>query len=156
MVAPLLITILLTSVEMGNYFWNEHVVVKAVRDGARFASRQQMSLYYTSAGGCGDPGTGVTTKVRNLVRTGTIADGGAPRLAAWTDAETITLDVECRADAGDESLSGIYNGMTYAGAAVGAPVITITAKVPYDSLFGISLVSDYGLQAEQEAAVVGL
>jgi hypothetical protein len=156
MVAPLLIGLLFSSVEMGNYFWNEHVVVKAVRDGARFAARQQMSSYYTSAGGCVDPEATLTTKIRNLVRTGTAADGGAPRLASWTEPGTITIEIDCRAEAGGESLTGIYSGMAYDGDAVGAPVVKITAKVPYDSLFGLELVSDYGLQAVQEATVVGL
>ena len=35
LVAPLLLAILFGSVELGNYFMNEHELIKAVRDGAR-------------------------------------------------------------------------------------------------------------------------
>ena len=38
LVTPLLLVILFGAVELGNYFYNEHIVVKAVRDGARFAA----------------------------------------------------------------------------------------------------------------------
>ena len=31
------------AVELGNYFLNEHSLVKAVRDGARYAARQDFS-----------------------------------------------------------------------------------------------------------------
>src|SRR2546423_15363241 len=54
--APLLLMIMLGSTELGNYFMNEHSLVKAVRDGARFAARQG----FTNYSGCTGPprGTG--------------------------------------------------------------------------------------------------
>jgi hypothetical protein len=45
LVMPLLLTILFSLVEAGNYFYTEHVLVKAVRDGARYAGRQDFSFF---------------------------------------------------------------------------------------------------------------
>ena len=39
LVVPLLVILMFGSFELGRYFLDEHVVVKAVRDGARYASR---------------------------------------------------------------------------------------------------------------------
>ncbi|MGL5837065.1 MAG: TadE family protein, partial [Sphingorhabdus sp.] len=39
LVTPLLMIIMFGAFELGNYFYSQHVVTKAVRDGARFASR---------------------------------------------------------------------------------------------------------------------
>ena len=51
-------------------------------------------------------------------------------------------------DYGSQSMSGIYIGQ-----ASGAPIVTITANVPYVSIFGgVSL----SLNASQQAAVTGI
>ena len=42
-------------VEIGNYFLDEHILVKAVRDGARFAARQNFSNYSACTGAVADP-----------------------------------------------------------------------------------------------------
>ena len=52
LVTPLLAMIMFGAVELGKYFWDEHLVVKAVRDGARFASRQNFATMP-----CGGPAT---------------------------------------------------------------------------------------------------
>ena len=36
---PMVLTLLFVGLEAGHFFWTEHKLVKAVRDGARFASR---------------------------------------------------------------------------------------------------------------------
>ena len=43
LVLPLLILIMFGSFEMGNFFWESHIANKAVRDGARFAARQNFT-----------------------------------------------------------------------------------------------------------------
>jgi len=43
LVTPLLMALLFATMEGSRYFLDEHVVLKAVRDGARFASRQTFS-----------------------------------------------------------------------------------------------------------------
>jgi Flp pilus assembly protein TadG len=156
LVAPMLMALLFGSVELGNFFWNEHVVIKAVRDGARYAARQPMSNYFNASSGCLDPDADLTDKVTNVVRTGAVGDGGTARLSYWTDTSTIDFTVECRAQSETEGdVTGIYNGMTYDGDAVGAPVVIIKATVPYRSLFGFDYVTTYPLTASQESAVMG-
>ena len=41
LVLPLLLIIMFGSFEIGNYFLNEHILVKAVRDGARVAGSRR-------------------------------------------------------------------------------------------------------------------
>jgi hypothetical protein len=115
-----------------------------------------MSKYYDESLGCFNPDTTLSDKIRSLVRTGEIGSTGTARIPSWTKPETILISVKCTSKsetAGD--VSGIYNGMTYAGAAVGAPVVTVTANVPYRSLFGLPFGSTFGLTASQQSAVVG-
>jgi hypothetical protein len=157
LVAPLLLLLLFACAELGKYFLDEHVVVKAVRDGARYAARQPMSNYITAAAGCEeDPLGSVIDDTKNLVRTGN-TDGTGSRLAYWTSNSTITVESSCSATAGDEDVGGIYAGATFGGVPVGAPVVTISATVPYTSLFGINpFVDDLVLRAEQQAIVTGI
>src|SRR3982750_3583479 len=69
---PILLALICGSVEVGNYFMDEHRLVKAVRDGARFAARQDIS-YFT---GCSGTPTGtVQDDTRNVVRTGLLSGG---------------------------------------------------------------------------------
>ena len=64
---PLLLVLICGSVELGNYFLDEHRLIKAVRDGARFAARQDLS-YFT---GCsGNPGGTVVSDTQNIVMSG--------------------------------------------------------------------------------------
>ena len=43
LVTPLLMALMFGSFELGNYFYTSHIVAKAVRDGARYASRRGFS-----------------------------------------------------------------------------------------------------------------
>ncbi len=154
LVLPLLLTIMLGSVELGSYFYNEHILVKAVRDGARYAGRQNFSYYSACSG---EPTGTVGAETRALVRTSLLA-GGTDRFPDVEDGD-ITLDTNCFTTATDmssstETLSGIYRG-----AASGAPVVTVRASVDYEPVvgaaFGFSGVG-FKLNAEQQAAVMGL
>ena len=151
LVAPMLITLLFGSFELGNYFLDDHVVTKAVRDGARFAARQSFTYYSACSGSPSDP---ALTQIKNVVRTGQIADGGTARLPGWTSASTITVTISCNTTGnGGAAFSGIYTGMTS-----GAPVVTISADVPYTSLFnslGFSSTS-LRLRGSSQAAVMGI
>lgn len=151
---PLLLTILLGSVELGNFFYQEHVLVKAVRDGARYAARQDFS-YYSACSGA--PTGSVVTNTKALVRTA-LMSGGSNRVANISDGQ-ISMTISCTTTATDNSsstqtLSGIYRGR-----ASGAPIITVSASVPYTPLigaaFGFSGVG-FNLNASQQAAVMGI
>lgn len=143
LIMPLLFILMFGSFELGNFFYDEHIVVKAVRDGARFAGRQS----FTDYAGC-SPSSGMIDNVRNVTRTGQLFAGGTPRLGFWSDPATVTVTVTCSGGYG-----GIYNGLS-----MGAPVVTVAAAVPYPSLFGSLGIDTTGftLNAQSQAAVMGL
>ena len=152
LVAPLLCAIIIGSVELGSYFYNEHILVKAVRDGARYAARQNFSNYGTSSS-CATP-TDATflSNVRALVRTSLLASG-TDRFPDIQDSD-ITVSATCVASASSQSMTGIYRGRT-----VGAPVVVVNAAVDYEPVIGGAFgFSGTGLKlnATQQAAVTGI
>jgi Flp pilus assembly protein TadG len=147
MVMPFLIILMFGSFELGNYFYNEHIVVKAVRDGARYASHRPFTDYT----GCGTPPGNLPGDVQTMTRTGQLAPGGTPLLANWTDNNTISVIVTTCDTSG--TYSGIYNGQ-----AQGALVVTVTATVPYQSILGTLGIDTtlFNLNATSQAAVMGI
>lgn len=144
LVTPVILILMFGLVDLGNYFMSEHVVVKAVRDGARYASRRGFGEY-----SCASVSTDVVTKTRDITRTGTI-NGGTARLVGWTDPTSVTLTVRCDS-------SGTYSGI-YKGVATGVPVVKVAAVVPYNSLFkhfGITTTT-INLTAASEVPVMGV
>jgi hypothetical protein len=154
LVAPMMIALMFGSFELGNYFLSEHVVVKAVRDGARYAGRLPFSAYECANELTPEERDKRDEKIRNVVRTGQVGDidPDIPRLRGWTNASedtTITVNVACSAT----TTGGIYKNQ-----AGGAPVVTVSASVDYISLFGIVGLADpdLTLNAEAQAAVSGI
>lgn len=146
LVMPLLLVLMFGSFELGNYFLDNHVVAKAARDGARYASRRGVQEYSCSAASAD-----VITKTRNLIRTGQLS-GGTGRLPGWTDPATITISVACNTTGNNgAAFTGIYSGMT-----TGTPVVTISVDVPYHSLFGAMGFNSTSilLRARSQAAVM--
>lgn len=144
LVLPLMTVLLFGAVELGYYFYCEHQVVKGVRDGARYGSRQSF-VDVNCDGGTPYLDSDVETAVQEMTRTGRIS-GGTARVPGWVNAD-VSVSIDCEA-----VTTGIYTG------ADGAPQINITATVSYDSLFdGIGVLdSTYTLNASQQAAVMGL
>jgi Flp pilus assembly protein TadG len=146
LVAPLLIAIAFGAMELGYYFYSEHVVIKSVRDGARFASREGFSDY-----SCSDNSidSSVVTDTQRVTRTNQVDDGGQARLPNWTDDSTVSVTMTC-------DTSGTY-GSFYDGLG-GVPVVTVTATVPYTSLFGILgfKTTGFKLQATSQSPVMGI
>ena len=148
LVTPFLLVLMFGSFELGNYFLDNHVVAKAARDGARYASRRGLQEY-----SCAAASADVITKTRNLIRTGQIS-GGDARLPGWTDPTTITISVACNTTGNNGGVfTGIYSGMT-----TGAPVVTISVDVPYHSLFGAMGFNStsISLRARSQAAVMSI
>lgn len=150
---PILLALLMGSVELGNYFMSEHVVVKAVRDGARYASRQGFSNYTDCSGGT--VAAPVPANTQTVVEQG-LASGGSD-LLNWTGA-TINVTMSCATSAvstdyGTENMAGIYTGR-----ADGAPIVTVTASVPYRSVLGSFGFTGIGftLNASQQSPVMGI
>lgn len=171
MVAPLLLAILFGSVELGNYFYNEHKLIKGVRDGARYAARQQFSNYASCTGAVptsGTPGTAYeNTKL--LVRKGKLDSTASDLLPNWSGvtasctgnpaAGCFEVTMSCVADLDDVasgntlSLGGIYTNST------GAPTVVVNSRLPYYSVLGSAFgFSSFGiyLNARQSASVAGI
>jgi Flp pilus assembly protein TadG len=145
MALPVLFALLFGSFELGNYFMTEHKVVKAVRDGARYAARRPFADY----AGC-IPSGDLVDDTRNVTRTGQVASGGTPRVSSWTDPGSITVSADC-----DDS--GEYTGI-YVTSAEGTPVVEVSATVPYTSILGQLGLADTSLtlNARSSAAVTGI
>lgn len=148
LVLPLLLILFFGSFEIGNYFRSEHVLVKAVRDGARYAARQDFSNYAACTGA---PTGSVVQDTRNLIQTGLLS-GGANRLVNW-NATTISVTMTCRTVAGGQTMAGIYQGRSG-----GAPIVVVSASVPYTPVLGSFGFSGIGLSlnATQQSAVMGI
>jgi len=143
LVMPFLLILMFGAFELGRYFLDQHVALKAMRDGARFAARQKFANMPCN----GQPSN--ADQIRNLIRFGNVAGTGSPRLSYWTSGAGITFTITCT--------SGTWSGI-YEDNPQGAPVVTVTAVIPYVSLFG-SLgfdVSGLQLQAEAQSAVMGI
>jgi Flp pilus assembly protein TadG len=156
MVTPLLIILMFGSMELGNYFLDQHAVSKQVNDGARFAAR--LPLATTTAYSCPSAvynDSDASTKIVNVTKTGSVDGTATGRFPStfWDDAcedEAVTVTMRCV----DKSL---YKGV-YTGLAGNIPVVTVSADVAYPSLFGALGFDSTALclRAESEAAVVGL
>ena len=154
LVAPLLLIIGMGAVEVGNYFVDEHRLIKAVRDGARYAARQDFSNY----AGCNATAANVPSTLKNntqaIVQTGLLSSG-SDLLPNWASA-TFTVQMTCTSTAGTQTLGGIYTSTT--GAAPPAVVI-VTAQVPYSPIalsgYGFNA-RGYNLYAQEQASVTGI
>jgi Flp pilus assembly protein TadG len=154
LVAPLLLILMMGSIELGNYFYNEHKLVKSVRDGARYAARQRFANYTDCTGAPADP---VPADTELMVRKGTLDSSAPDLLANWDDAD-FQMSITCRATVADAD--GTYNvAGIYANFAGGAPTVVVSVALPYRPLlatpFGFSG-SGFSLNASQSAAVAGL
>lgn len=143
---PLLLALLFVGFEGGYFLWNEHKVVKGVRDGARYAGR----LSYTDYDCDGSVDSTAETGIKNLTRTRKLT-GGTAAIPGWADTG-VTVSVAC------QTQGGIYEIN-----ANNAPVVTVSALVPYPSSPLTALAGALGfnisgihLRAEAESPVVGL
>lgn len=150
LVTPLLIILMFGAMELGKYFLDQHMVVEAVRDGARFAARQDFDSM-PCAGTAGNE-----TQIKNLVRTGTTDGTGTPRIFYWTNNSTITVSIDCYANTGGGGTTTIYSGV-YEGKTT-VPQVTVAASVPYVPLLGAIGFETSGLflNASNQAAVAGI
>ncbi|MDP9423504.1 MAG: pilus assembly protein [Pseudomonadota bacterium] len=156
LVTPLLLVLMFGSFEVGKYFYDEHKLVKSVRDGARYAARQRFTNFSACTGDVVGP---VYTETKMIVRKGSLNANDPDLLPNWDNAGTIfTVKMNCRTTLTDGSGNYVASGI-YAGMAGGAPSVTVTVKLPYKpvigSAFGFSGLN-YSLNASQNAAVGGL
>lgn len=145
---PVLLILLFGSFEVGYYFLSEHVVQKSVRDAARFGARLAMTNYPS----CTVPSGGTAEQqIRRVARFGNAAGTGTPRLLGWTLDNMTTVTIAC------DNSSTYGTGGIYEEFPNGAPVVTVTAVVPYNVFFGsLSLgTATLNLNSNSQAAVIG-
>lgn len=147
LIVPLATLIIFTTLEAGHYFYQRHQVVKALRDGARFAARQDFDLINCRTSGGSIDATLIGT-IKNLTLTGQVS-GGTPRIAQWA-ASDITVSVTC--PSGAENQTGIF------ASTEPAPQVNIATTFNYDSLFGgLGVFTDtVDLGGAQQATVMGI
>jgi len=146
---PLLLVLIWGPIEIGNYFMDEHMLVKGVRDGATYAAHQDITKFNCTSNTIDAT---VVTNTQNMVRSGALS-GGTDRLRNWGSA-TFSMTLNCVTQAGTTTLGGIYSFNT--GGKV--PVITVTASVPYSPILGNLgfRPATLGLNASQQATVMGI
>jgi Flp pilus assembly protein TadG len=162
LVLPMLLTLMFGAFELGNYFQSEHVLQKAVRDAARYAARLPMTD--TSTGtvnydcSSNTVSTAAQTSIQEVARfndpTGT-TDKATSRLSGWTGDSMATVTLACDSSSSDSYVNnGVYAGFPDSGA---VPVITVSATVPYNMLFGSYVFGSatLNLNATSQASVVG-
>jgi len=155
---PIMLALLLGSVELGNYFYNEHILVKAVRDGARYAARQDFASYNGCNGTLANVPTAVFDATKLLVRKGSFDNSDPDLLNNWDAGSTqFTVRMSCSTTAGTTTLGGIYSGNN-TGTVGMAPVVVVTATLPYRPVLSGFGFNGFGLtlNATQQAAVMGL
>ena len=153
MVLPFLLVLMFGSAELGNYFLDEHGLVKQVRDGARFAARLPLEDNYT----CPNTVDGAAqTLVENVVKTGTVDGSRDGRFndGYWTRscagvAQPITVSIRC---VSNDDYDGIYQSLDG-----DIPIVKVSAAVGYRSILGsLGLpTADLCLRAESESPVIG-
>lgn len=147
LILPLLLTLILVTMEGGHYMYTEHKVAKGVRDGARYAGRQAFSVYNCPSAGTGTiTDAAVVTRIQEITRTG-YASGANPVIGGWVDGD-VAVTVKCVA-----SQAGLYTAVSGM-----APIVKVNAIVTYPRLFAIPGLapSAIKLRAQAESAVMGL
>lgn len=158
LVTPILLMLMFGSAEVGNYFVNQHSLVKAVRDGARFAGRLSLANYATCSGSL-PPGDVTGDQVRKIVINGYYSDtdGITPNIQNGD----ITITWNCAAKAGTVDMKGIYKtraAICGGGVPGCAQWVTVSASVDYRpilSSLGFSGLN-INLNAAQQAAIMGI
>lgn len=146
MVLPILLLIMFGSLELGNFFMNEHTLVKAVRNGARYAARQPFADYPD----CSSVDPAMRDRTREVVRKGYLSGGSI--ITPNIQASDIAVTTSCATTAGGQTMTGIYFSR-----ANGAQIVTVNASVNYLSVVGILGFNGptITLNARSQAAVAG-
>lgn len=148
LILPLSMLLIFSGLETGHFFYQEHQVIKGLRDGGRWAARQSFDAANCRNGTAQQFGGPTQTQIKNLVRTGSLT-GGTPRVSGWANTD-ISVTVTC--PTATVSQTGIYD------ATERAPQVTISTTFNYDSLFnGLGVITDSAsLNASHQATMMGI
>ena len=157
LITPLLLIIATGAIELGNYFMDEHILLEGVRDGARYAARQNFSQYKLCTGTAAPVPTAVSDATKLIVRKGTLDSTANDLLPQWANATTFSVSMTCSATVGGAATGGIYNGNA-TGTSNVAPAVVVTATLPYRPVMASIGFHGAGLSitATQQAAVTGI
>lgn len=148
LVLPMLLVLMFGSFEAGHFFWTEHKLIKAVRDGARYASR--LSVSDLCSGATNVMSTATEDNIQLITATGQLSDADALPLVPGWQASNVNVTVTCQGFVD----TGIYTDLGGAG-----PVVTVSSgDVDYPSFFeqlGV-IDSSYKMSAKESAPVTGL
>lgn len=152
LILPMAFALLFTTAEAGYYFQTEHKAVKYVREGARYAARQNFDLFDCSGAGAFDNSAtnsaAVQGQIRNVTLTGQIAGGNA-RIANW-EASDIAITVTCDGDYD----TGLYRNIDDDS----APIVQVSTRFSHTPIFALLGfdIRNLDVVAQSQAAVVGL
>ena len=155
LVLPFLLALLFGSIELGNYFLNEHAIAKQVRDGARYGSRLPLAADFSCPGTVWDD-AGAQTAITNVTKTGKVAGGTSYRrpfsatdVACTGSPATVNVTVRC-VDADD--YAGVWSGLDG-----DIPVLKVEGAIKYKSILSnLGFISNsICVRAESEAPIAG-
>lgn len=158
---PILMALFFGSVELGNYFQSQHVLVKGLRDGAVFVARQDISKFNCTTRAID---SGVVTEAKKLIQKSVLDNAADDRLPLWANTTTYEFiilscdpNVITGKDSGGNNITQSLTGI-YAANGNRVPVVRIKVSMPYRLLmsgWGLTPIS-LKLNAEQQAVVMGI
>lgn len=145
LMVPLMVILLFAGLEGGYYMFTEHKVIKAVREGSRYAGRLTFGTYDCSSDTIDST---AAQNIRDVTRTG-LPGGTVPLVQGWTDSQ-VSVTMNCDSS----TTTGIFSG----NGANGAPRVTVSATTTYPSLFnGLVGIDDTAtISASAQAVVNGI
>lgn len=165
LIFPLMLAIMFGSVELGNFFLDEHALTKQVRDGARYASRLPLAVDFDCDSDVFDgDDDDVKDDIIKATKDGAIDGDGNPRWTEyWTRTcasgdPTLSVAIRCVAKsdintAATGGTTGIYTSLP----GDDIPVVTVSGSVKYRSVLSVLGIdaADLCLRAESDVALAG-
>lgn len=142
LILPLALIVMFVSFEAANYIYTEQKIIKAVRQGARYAGRLPFNQYTCPSA----IDAGSVTSIKTVTLTG--SPTGTDSLIGGWEVGDINVTMACNG----ATVTGIFEGNTG-----GAPVVTVSATADYISLFpGMADVNFAQVRASAQATVNGI
>ncbi len=138
--------------EMSRALQQHHIVLKSVRDAARYAARLPRPEFTPPFTAFEDPcvagSANEALDIKNLAMYGTLTTSGPPQLPGWTDYSTLCISgPTVTADFVSQA------GTTMSGRAF----VRVNAIVPYQDLglFTLLGITDFNITAQHEEPYIG-
>lgn len=152
LILPFVLTLMFGGMDAGYFMYTEHKVIEAVRDGARYGSRQSVTDV------CPNTATNYAATVARialLTRTGQIAsDSARPVVPGWSDNSQVTVTIACNTYLS----TGIYSTLGSTVGPQGATITVAATNLTYPSILGnLGLANlTWPLHGRASTAVIGI